>query len=180
MIPPMRDTGGQDQASGTVVVPELETDNRNLTEPGAKVGRDQRATSRARAGSEARARSEARAEGGLRAISVREVGNVKDTNPISRGFGRQTENGSCPIGSRGVLRRQGVLHKGMYGALGALRRRVQISQVKGGGGTKPPVIHWKAYNHNPMHSGPRPRSRQMPVGVRGPGSEICSRDSRHH
>ena len=65
-------------------------------------------------------------------------------------------------------------------AFSAPRRRVQVPQVKGGSGTKPPVVHWKAHDCNPTHSGPRPCSHQMPVGVRGPGTEIRSGDSRHH
>ena len=96
MMPPMWDAGRQNQASGTVVIPELETDNQNSTEPGAKAGKDQRAAGGARVESEARARSEARAEGGPRAISVREVGNVKDMNPVSRGFGCQTREPEVP------------------------------------------------------------------------------------
>ena len=86
------DAGGQNQASGTVVIPELETDNQSSTGPEAKAGRDQRAANRARV------ESEARAKRGPRAVSVREVGNMKDTNPVSWGLGRQTESGRCPIG----------------------------------------------------------------------------------
>ena len=56
------DVGGQNQASGTVVVPELETDNQSSTGPEAKAGRDQRATGGARVKSEARAKRDPRAE----------------------------------------------------------------------------------------------------------------------